>query len=874
MAANPRLFLIDTFGLIFRAFYGRARAPVPSMRTSSGIPTEAAYIFTTMIRRLLNDHKPEYVAAVWEGEGPTFRVEAFKEYKANREEMPSDLAKQMPYIRRLLEASRLPILAHKGYEADDTIASIAKKAAGKGVDVYIVSSDKDLTQLVGGRVFMLNPMKNDLVYDPAVVKELMGVGPEQIVDLLALKGDSVDNIPGAPGIGEKGAQTLIAEYGSVENLLDHAAEIKRKTYRESLLENREQVLLSKRLATLATDAPIECDLASFEARDPDPDALRDLFQELEFQSLLSQMDLTEQKSTTETRELKTAGEFQDWLAEALTQSAAAAADHKTAQPVPISIAVDSMLGQGLAPGAMGLCARAGEAALLPSDLLPAAKDYLEDPDKPKRVYDSKSGMRILARQNVRLAGVVDDPMLAAFLTDSSRSDYSLPKTVTLRFGEKLEGDLGRSADMTRHLGESFAADLDQQELRKLYEEVELPLAAVLAGMEEAGILVDAKTLAGLSAELEKNIEALTREIHELAGSTFNINSPKQLGKVLFEDLALPAPTRRGKGKAFSTASDVLEGLAAAHEIASKVLDHRQYTKLKNTYVDALPALIDPRTSRLHTTFNPTGSATGRLSSSNPNLQNIPIRTKLGREIRAAFVARPGWDLLAGDYSQIELRILAHLSEDKTLLDAFRKGEDIHTRTAAEVFGIPPLAVGADERRRAKAVNFGIVYGLSPFGLSQQLGIPQKESRAYIEAYFQLYAGVKTFIDGSIEQARQSGVSRTMFGRLRPITDLHAKNPAARGFAERTAINSPIQGSAADLIKMAMIRVDRRLKEENSRALMLLQVHDELLFEVPEDETAAVAAIVKKEMESVHKLKVPLIADIKVGKNWRDMSVNY
>jgi DNA polymerase-1 len=720
---------------------------------------------------------------------------------------------------------------------------------------------------------MLNPMKNDLIYDPDVVKELMGVAPGQIVDLLALKGDSVDNIPGAPGIGEKGAQTLIAEYGSVENLLDHASEIKRKAYRESLLANREQVLLSKRLATLASDAPIECDLGAFQAREPDPEALRDLFQELEFQSLLGQMDLTEQKTATTTRELKTAEEFRNWLDEALANSAAPE-DAKKAEPVPMSLAVDPSLGQGLAPGAIAFCAQAGEAVLLPNDLLPAAKDYLEDQQQPKRVYDSKTGMRLLAGQGVRLAGVVDDPMLAAFLADSSRSDYSLAKTVVLRFGEKLEGDLGRAADLTRHLGESFAEDLDRQELRKLYEEVELPLAPVLAGMEEAGILVDAATLADLSAELEKNVDAITREIHDIAGASFNVNSPKQLAKVLFEDLGLPSPTRRGKGKTFSTASDVLEGLAAAHEIAAKVLDHRQYTKLKNTYVDALPALIDAKTGRLHTTFNPTGSATGRLSSSNPNLQNIPIRTAMGRQIRAAFVSRPGWNLLAGDYSQIELRILAHLSGDPTLLDAFRKGEDIHTRTAAEVFGIPPLAVGPDERRRAKAVNFGIVYGLSPFGLSQQLGIPQKESRAYIQAYFELYAGVKAYIDGSIEQARQSGVSRTMFGRLRPITDLHAKNPAARGFAERTAINSPIQGSAADLIKMAMIRVDRRLKEEKSRALMLLQVHDELLFEVPEDETAAVAAMVKREMEAVHKLKVPLIADIKAGKNWRDMSVNY
>jgi DNA polymerase-1 len=864
----PRLFLIDTFGLIFRAFYGRARAAVPSMRTAAGLPTEAIYIFTTMMRRLLNDHKPEYLAAVWEGEGPTFRDEMFKQYKANREEMPSDLARQLPYIRRLLEATQTPILAENGYEADDTIASITRQAAEKGIDVYIVSSDKDLTQLVGGRVFMLNPMKDDLIYDAEVVRELLGVAPGQIVDLLALKGDSVDNIPGAPGIGEKGAQSLIAEYGSVENLLDHADEIKRKTYRESLQQNREQVLLSKRLATLASDAPVELDLKALETREPDPEALRGLFQELEFQSLLSQMDLGEQKTETETRDLKSAEEFHKWLQEALAKTAA---DKGNKQPAPLSAAVDGSLGERLGGGAVAFCAHVGEAVVLPKDLLPEAKDYLEDPQKPKRVHDSKSATRVLSRQRIRLAGVVDDPMLAGFLVDSSRTDYSLAKAVARRFGEKFDGGLGHAADLTRRLGESLAADLDQQELRKLYEEVELPLAPVLAAMEEAGILVDTKALGALSAELEKNIDAITREIHDLAGSAFNVNSPKQLGKVLFEDLGLPSPGRRGKTKSLSTASDVLEGLAEAHPVVSKILEYRQFTKLKGTYVDALPALIDARTGRLHTTFNPTGSATGRLSSSNPNLQNIPVRTELGRQIRAAFIARPGWALLAGDYSQIELRILAHLSGDPTLLDAFRKGEDIHTRTAAEVFGIPPLAVGPEERRRAKAVNFGIVYGLSPFGLSQQLGIPQKDAREYIKAYFELYSGVKGYTEGSVEQARQSGVSRTMFGRLRPIPDLHAKNPAARGFAERTAINSPLQGSAADLIKMAMVRIDRRLREEKSRALMLLQVHDELLFEVPEEETAALAALVKKEMESVHKLKVPLVADIKAGKNWRDMA---
>ncbi len=475
------------------------------------------------------------------------------------------------------------------------------------------------------------------------------------------------------------------------------------------------------------------------------------------------------------------------------------------------------------------------------------------------------------RDDLQSLGVADDTMLAAFLADSSRTDYSLEKTVARKLGAQLGDDLGRAADLVRALAETLAPEIERFELEEVYRGIEMPLAPILAAMEEAGVLVDPKVLAGLSDELARDILALDQEIHELAGGhAFNIASTKQLADVLFDDMGLPAPPRRGKTKARSTAADVLEGLAADYPIARKILDYRELTKLKSTYIDALPHQINAADGRIHTTFNPTGSATGRLSSSDPNLQNIPIRTETGRRIRGAFIAPKGSLLLGADYSQIELRVLAHVSGDKTLLEAFGKGEDIHTRTAAEVFGVPPMMVGPEERRRAKAVNFGIVYGLSPFGLSNQLGIPQKEAKAYIDAYLELYSGVKKYMDSTIRQARKDGYVKTMFGRRRPVTDLDSKNPSARGFAERIAINSPIQGAAADLIKLAMIEVDRSLRAEKLKSRLLLQVHDELLLEVPTDEVEPVSALVKRAMEEVHPLAAPLVAEVKTGQNWRDL----
>ncbi len=856
---RPRLFLIDTFGLIFRAFYGRARSSVPSMRTAAGLPTEAVFVFANMINRLVSDYKPDYIAAVWEGHGPTFRDEIFPEYKANRDEMPEDLAKQLPYIKRLLVAMSVPVLAEDGYEADDTIGSLAKQAASHDVEVHIISSDKDLMQLVGPGVVMMNPMKNDAVFDEAGVFEAMGVKPSQIIDFLALKGDSVDNIPGAPGIGDKGARQLLADYGSIEGAMANAEEVKRKAYRESLQNNVEQIELSKKLATIATDGQLRLDFEALSSREADQATLAEFYREVEFRSLLSKIEgapKPEPEVEAVERRFESAEEFEAWLGES---------------EQPVAVYVDTKSDGELYDGGIAISSERREVCLLPTKLILAAKAFLEaEAERPKFVHDLKSTLHALERQGIAIAGVVDDTMLAAFLVDSSRTDYSLEKTAGRRLAVQFDGNPLQAVGLVRELKESLDAEIENLELRDIYSTMEVPLAAVLARMESAGVLLDKAALSALSIDLGGKVGELEKEIHELAGKQFNVGSPKQLAEVLFTDLELPMPGKRGKTKTPSTASDVLENLAEEHPIAAKVLDYRQFSKLKNTYVDALPALVNPETERIHTTFNPTGSATGRLSSINPNLQNIPVRTEYGRRIRAAFIAEPGWQLVAADYSQIELRVLAHMCGDGTLTEAFRRGEDVHTRTASEVFGIPPLMVGPDERRKAKAVNFGIIYGLSPFGLAKQLGIPQKEAREYIDRYFDHYSAVKKFIDKTVDAARKTGYSKTMFGRRRPIGDLDSRNAAARGFAERIAVNSPIQGTAADLIKLAMLRVDERLQREGLRSRMLLQVHDELLFEAPDSEVVTIGKLAKEEMEGVAKLNVPLIADLKAGQNWRDM----
>jgi DNA polymerase-1 len=836
------------------------------MRTSSGIPTEAVFIFNNMLRKLAAAYKPEYMAAVFESSAPTFRSQEFAEYKANRSEMPDDLAQQIPWVRRLLEAMHVPILEYDGFEADDVIGAIARRAEAEGAEVVIVSSDKDMLQLVNERVSMFNPIYEDLWYDPAKVEEKMGVKPEQVADLLALKGDAIDNIPGAPGIGDKGARDILLKFGSVEAALDRAAEVERKMYRESLQQNRERIEMSKRLATIQTGIPIEFCMDAVRLDPPDTAALKQIYKDLEFYSLLRELG-----PETDTRK-------RDYAA---LETADAVAGFVAGIPEGVSVAVTYGSGcSGVETGETGMFAAAAQdylgvawqpahARAVPLDLVASLRPLLGDAARPKISHDIKAVLLGLWMRGVEPRGFEEDVMLYGFLLSADPGNCSLEVLSRRYLDRKLEPAVEHQADSVLELAARLGREVDERGLRDVYRRIDLPLVPVLARMERAGIRIDPGELRRISGVLESEAQRLAGEVYALAGRAFNINSPQQLGKILFEDLKLPMPVKYGKGKTISTAADVLEDLAAEHEICRKVLDYRQVTKLKGTYVDALPALMDRDTHRIHTSFNQAGAATGRLSSSNPNLQNIPIRTEMGREIRAAFVPREGWKLIVADYSQIELRLLAHFSGDAVLLDAFRKGEDIHTRTAAEVFGVPPLMVNGELRRRAKAVNFGIVYGLSAFGLAGQLGIPQREAQTYIDNYFARYSGVKKFIEKIIAEVRKCGLTRTLFGRERPIPEINSRNPNQRGFAERTAVNTPLQGTAADLIKVAMIAIDAEIERRGFESRMLLQVHDELLFECPPAELDEMRKLVKKGMETVHPLEVPLIADVGVGDNWRD-----
>jgi len=806
------------------------------MRTASGIQTEAVYIFHNMVRRVKNTFSPEYLAAIFESEGPTFRDEAFASYKANRTETPPDLLQQIPWIRKTLEAMRIPILEYPKFEADDVIGTLARRAAEQGLEVVVVSSDKDMLQLVNDRVQMLNPMKDDMWFDSKATEEFMGVKPEQVADLLALKGDTIDNIPGAPGIGDKGATMLIQRFGSVENAIEHAAEVEKRTYRESLQNHRDQILLSKKLATIHCDVPVEFSPESLAIQEPDLAALRELYKTLEFSSLLREVGPAALPAAEcDYQALDDEQALHAWL---------------SGIHGPVAVATGEMMSETV----FGFCAEPGVARTVTLNRVH---------ERANIAHDIKS----LVRRFGDSPKLQHDVMLYGFLISADPARCDLESLSERYLDHAVETDPAGQADAVFSIYQKLKPEIESAGLTELYETVDLPLVRVLARMEECGVRVDPDQLHVLSGRMEEEIGRLSGQIFDLAGKTFNINSPQQLGKVLFEDLNLPPPLKYGKGKVFSTAADVLETLAEEHEIAHKVLDYRQLAKLKGTYVDALPTLIDQATQRLHTTFNQTGAATGRLSSSNPNLQNIPVRTELGREIRAAFVPRPGWKLIVADYSQIELRLLAHMSKDRVLVDAFRNGEDIHTRTAAEVFGIPPLMIGPDERRKAKAVNFGIVYGQTPFGLATSLGIDRKEAELYIRAYFERYSGVRRWLDLTIAEVRRTGVSINMFGRRRPIPDMQSRNPNARNFAERTAVNTPLQGTAADLIKVAMIRIDEKLRGMQSH--MVLQVHDELIFEAPPEEVDTVRKLAKSEMESVRKLEVPLLVEVGVGENWRD-----
>jgi DNA polymerase I len=975
---KPPIYLLDSMAFIFRAYHAMQRSR--PMTTRTGVPTAATYVFVNMINKLRADFKPEYLAAVYDVGAPLLRDELamqmkgvqkfniktqefetieYAGYKANRAETPPDLIQQQPYIRRALEAFRIPILYYEGFEADDVIGTLSCRLAEMGHRVFVVSSDKDMMQLVNESVSILNPTKDNLILDPAGVEKVLGVPSERVVDVMALRGDAIDNIPGAPGIGDKGSVELIQQFGSVEAALDRADEVKKKTYRESLQNNRENILLSKELVTIHTSVPIEFSLDAMRTRPVDNAACRALFTELEFTTMLK--DLAPDVDAVATSynvkasveelakvfaEARTAGH----LALALTANAQAIAEEAVVEDAEGAVEVEpepaqtmSLFG-GPEPATVevaqeaearadamvrvGLAVTAGHAMEVSLDA-PGMREALADATLPKQVHDLKAVLRALEPHGVVLAGAITDVMLESYLLNPTHSSHTLvdmaARTTSLalkhqptkenpndpkRLAEaaaavvRLARVLGEQMDEAAvaqprvllrdepGLGGAITTEMlfadtaskdsrdaerrsatgllnEESTLEDVYELLDLPLVPVLLRIEQVGVRVDSDVLREMSSRLAVTIDDLAERVYASTGHRFNINSPKQLGDVLFNKMDLPKPTKHGKGKVISTAQAVLEDLAEHHEVPALVLEYRQLQKLKGTYLDALPALADAN-GRIHTTFNQVGTATGRLSSTNPNLQNIPVRTAVGREIRAAFVAAPGNLLMSADYSQIELRLMAHFSQDPLLLDAYRTGKDIHTLTAAEVFEVNAETMDKETRARAKAVNFGIVYGISPFGLAAQLGIEQRVAKDYIERYFERYKGVAAFIERTLETVRRDQSVRTAFGRVRPIPDIQSRNPNQRGFAERTAINTPLQGTAADLIKIAMLRIDTAMRARGLKSTMTLQVHDELLFDVVPEEADEMQELVKREMESVAEFSVPIVAEVGLGSNWRDI----
>ena len=887
MSPTPkkRLFLIDAMGYIFRAFF----APMDRLQTSAGVPTKVPYLFAAMMRRILENKErpPDYIAVVFDHAAPTFRDKLFAQYKAQRPPMPDDLSIQIPFVRRYCAAMRLPILEYPGYEADDVIGTLARLASERKdeeLETFIVTSDKDLLQLVTNTVTILNPTKNDLLIDEKKVEEIMGVPPSKVADVMALMGDSIDNIPGArnpndkpapgerrkAGIGEVGARQLIQQYGSAEEVLKNAADVKRSSYREALQNCGEFVLLSKQLATIPTDAPAPLDLGLMKIGPPDVEALRELYSELGFTSLLRELAPLTDNRKTDYLQFESAAKMQKYLSSI-----------KGGQPAAAWLTLDATEPdeEGFGTRALGVEISTEEsfarAALNDAEdkTLKIMTDWLADPKRPKVLHDPKLFHLLTANENAKssghLDGILHATMLYSYLLRPTTAKHEFAEVVLRYLNRTLSGAQGERADFLLRVAPILREEVEKLGLLKVYQDIDLPLAPVLARMEGAGVRVDPVELDRISTKTAEEITKLEKSIYSLVGFEFNVGSPQQLAEVLFDKLNLQPP-RRSRAKSRSTAAEVLEELAAVHELPKKVIEFRELTKLKSNYADVLPRLIHPESGRLHTRFCQTGTATGRLSSSNPNLQNIPIRTELGREIRAAFVAAPGSLLLSADYSQIELRILAHLSEDPVLVEAFRRGEDIHSRTAQEVFDVAPFAQTREHRRMAKVINFGVIYGLSPFGLAQNLNIDQKEAARFIAKYFERYRGVKEFLDRQIAETRKTGVTRTLFGRLRPIPEINSPQPNLRSFAERTAMNTPMQGAAADLIKLAMIELDHRLPKENFKSRMILQVHDELLFEGPETEISRLTSLAKEIMEGVHKFSVPIVADTKVGPNWRDM----
>ncbi|NKB87319.1 MAG: DNA polymerase I [Acidobacteria bacterium] len=888
--AAKKLCLIDAFNQIHRAYHA-----LPELTTAQGVPTNATYGFTTILRKLLQEESPDYIAVVFDPGGKTVRHEQYADYKSSRSAMPDDLRAQVPWVRKVIEAMNVTMVELSGYEADDVIGTLASQATAAGIDTIIASEDKDLLQLVNNHVRLRSDRNQVRVYDEGAVEEKYGVVPGQMADLLGLMGDSVDDIPGVPGVGPKRARELIQAYGSVEGAIDHAEELSRYKYGRNLAEFADQAVLSKQLATIHTDLELPVSLDDLATADADRSAVRDLFMELEFRRLIDDYSDEPEAASGSYETIADAAGFL-----ALLQAARAAGRLtlvlQTDHPEPIRANIVG-LGVAIEPGTAGYLPLGHQGltaanAMTVAECLELLGPVLADPEVKLIGHDLKRTLITLAHHGVPMPKPALDTMLASYVLHPTRQSHDLEALALdiLRLDPTKLADVlpdkkatfdtvpipeatgyaAERADVALRIAAAFEVELESQAgLHELFETIEMPLARVLARMEWYGVRIDSSYLSELSAEFTKRIDELQASIYEAAGMSFNINSPKQLGEVLFDRLELPAGGKTAKSGNRSTKAEVLEALAADFPIAGQVIEFREATKLKSTYLDALPTYVFAETGRVHASFDQAVAATGRLSSSNPNLQNIPIRTATGRQIRQAFVPNTGSVLLVADYSQIELRLMAHLSGDPELQRAFREGFDIHRATAAAIFHVEPDDVSYEQRDRAKVINFGVLYGMGPQRLAREFEVSVKEAKEFIEKYKSAYPKVGEYLDKTVEQAKEEGLVTTLLGRVRHLPELQSGRPMVRAFGERIAVNTPLQGTAADLIKLAMVNLDRRFTEENIAARMTIQVHDELVFEVDAEEIDQVAEIVRAEMEGAISLDVPLVVDVGVGATWMD-----
>ncbi len=837
MTEKKRLFLVDGNSFLYRAYFA-----TPYLATSRGLPTNATYAMTNMILKLLKEKKPDFLLVIFDSKVPSFRHAISREYKAQRKPMPQSLSVQIPYVKSIIEALGIPIIEIEGYEADDIIGTIVEKMRNEPLEIYIVTGDKDLMQVVRNNVYIYDTMRN-MIYGEREVFERFGVGPSQICDFLALAGDSIDNIPGVPGIGKKTAQILIEKFGTIEKIYERIEEIDKDSIREKLLKGKEAAFLSKELATIRRDVEIgELDLNA--KKEPDLKKLKSLFRELEFSSLYKEIQIEEHV------ELR-------W-------------DEIEVEKIgleKVSVFANFQTGPGQFPKLSSFAIYDGQKV-----------SYSEKREEMERILNGAKELVLHNSKDFLLAGFdldlnkTFDVMLSSYLLNPLKKDLTPSAVISEYLEIDIKGESGKAqyfeiAKALHKLKEVLTLKMEELDLKSLYYNVEMPLVEVISEMEKTGIKLDPVKLMDFSRELGDRIERLTKSIYELSGVEFNLNSPQQLSKVLFHILKL-RPVKRTK-KGYSTDMEVLEELIDEHPIVRLLLEYRTLSKLKSTYIDTLPGWINPKTKRIHASFNQMNVATGRLSTSNPNLQNIPIRGEEGKKIREAFIAEEGFLLMSSDYSQIELRILAHLSKDEALLDAFMRGEDIHNEVAAQFFGVKKEEITPDMRRVAKVVNFGIIYGISAYGLAKELGISQGEAQRYIDEYFKVHKGVKEYMERVVKDAEEKGYVKTLYGRIRYIPELFSPDPKVRQLGIREAMNTPIQGTAADIIKLAMVNIHRRKKSLGLSSRLVLQIHDELLFEVKEEEKEIMEELVKEEMEKVVNLIVPLKVSLGFGKNWAE-----